>query len=359
MDTTLDQRYGLPESSAATEALTSIDSLRVLLIAAWFGLLAGLLEGVIANFLRGVPGFAVRVSPEILWIAPAVNLVLFLFMGLGLAVLFRLNRKLAGISFSAGFFSWVTLFCLLLLVGKINQLASLILSLGVGVQVARMLRGREQRTLNFFRKSAGILVISALLIGTAGAYWMSIRERQSVNMLPQPKPGAPNVILITLDTLRADHVSSYGYGRATTPNLDRAAQGGVLFENAFSNSSWTLPPHASLFTGRLPHEHKADWTEPLNDKYQTLAELLSQRGYLTAGFSANTSYVAPEWGLARGFTHFAAHGNSIVESATTTVYGKKIALNILPRVGYFDIPGRKKAQHVNQELFDWLDKAQG
>ena len=141
--------------------------------------------------------------------------------------------------------------------------------------------------------------------------------------------------------------------------MDRLAKSGVLFENAFSNSPWTLPAHASLFTGRLPSEHKADWSQPLGDKYPTLAEVLYRRGYLTAAFSANTSYVAPEWGLGRGFTHFAAHGNSVLEDATSTVYGKKLALNILPRVGYFDIPGRKNAQQVNEELFDWIDRSHG
>jgi arylsulfatase A-like enzyme len=330
-----------------------------ILIAAWFGLLAGILEGGIANFLRGVPGFAVRVSPEILWIAPVFNLLLFLLMGLGLATLFRLKSKIPSVSLSAGFFTWVTLFGLLLLLGKINQIASLILSLGVGVQMARLLRGHEPRALTFFRKSVGILIIGALLIGTAGAYWGSGRERYLVSKLPQPKPGAPNIILITLDTLRADHVSSYGYGRATTPNLDRLAKGGVLFENAFANSSWTLPAHASMFTGLLPHEHRADWTQPLDGKQITLAEALAAHGYRTAAFAANTSYVSPEWGLGRGFTRFEVYGNSLIEDAASTVFGKKLALNVLPRVGYFDIPGRKKASDVNEEFLDWVDQTHG
>jgi arylsulfatase A-like enzyme len=200
--------------------------------------------------------------------------------------------------------------------------------------------------------------MGAMLIGTMGAFWDYGRERYQIGKLPPAKSGSPNIILITLDTLRADHVSAYGYGRATTPNLDRLAKSGVLFENAFSNSSWTLPAHASLFTGRLPHDHNADWTQPLGDKYPTLAEVLTERGYLTAAFSANTSYVSPEWCLGRGFSHFAAHGSSVIEDVTSTVYGKKLALNVLPRLGYFDIPGRKRAQQVNQELFDWLDRSE-
>ena len=318
-----------------------------------------MLEGLIANFLRGVPGFAIRVSVEILWIAPAVYLVLFLLLGLGLSTLFRLRNRIPPISLTVGFFTWVTLFGLLLLLGLLHQIAALLLSLGIGVQIARMLRGRELQALAIFRRTVVILIFGALLIGIAGASWDYGRERYLIRNLPPAKSGAPNIILITLDTLRADHLSSYGYRRVTTPNLDRMAKSGLIFENAFSNSSWTLPAHASLFTGRLPNEHKADWTQPLGSKYPTLAEVLAQRGYLTAAFSANTSYVAPEWGLGRGFLHFASHGNSVIDDVTSTVYGKKLALNVLPRIGYFDIPGRKRAEEVNQELFNWLDRSDG
>ena len=97
-----------------------------------------------------------------------------------------------------------------------------------------------------------------------------------------------------------------------------------------------------MFTGRLPSEHKADWTEPLDGRYPTLAEALAAQGYRTGAFSANTSYVAPERGLARGFSKFEADGNSIVADAATTIYGKELALNLLPRLGYHDIPGRSE-----------------
>jgi arylsulfatase A-like enzyme len=164
------------------------------------------------------------------------------------------------------------------------------------------------------------------------------------------------VLLITLDTLRADHLTSYGYQRRTSPNIDNLAEGGALFENAFSTSSWTLPAHASMFTGLLPNEHRADWADPLNGTVPTLAEALAARGYVGAAFSANTSYVAPEWGLARGFTRFDTYGNSLVGDAAFTVYGKKLAATLLPRLGYYDIPGRKRASEINGEFFRWLDQ---
>ena len=71
-----------------------------------------------------------------------------------------------------------------------------------------------------------------------------------------PKPyERPNVLLITIDTLRADHLGVYGYGVDTSPNLDRFAAEGLLFSDAVSVSSWTLPAHASIMTGLFPYEH--------------------------------------------------------------------------------------------------------
>ena len=117
------------------------------------------------------------------------------------------------------------------------------------------------------------------------------------------KTQSPNIVLIVWDTARADHFSSYGYFRNTTPNLDQFAKRGVLFENAISPSSWTLPAMASVFTSLLPHQHGAG-ADALGNGPRTLAEILRLGGYETAGFNANSVYGVIPWGLARGFeTH--------------------------------------------------------
>jgi arylsulfatase A-like enzyme len=342
--------------------LTSRSHLRisqVLLISAWFGLLAGLIEGITANFLRGVPGFAIRVSPEILWIAPAFDLVFFLLTGLGLFLASYVIPRRISVGVWVGLFSGMTLFGLLLLVGQLHQLAALILSAGVGMQIGRRLRDKEAELTAFAQYTFTVLIAGALFVGIVGARWDSWRERQLVGDLPKSDHREINVLLIVLDTLRADHLSSYGYQRRTTPNIDRLAQRGVLFENTFANSSWTLPSHASLLTGRLPFEHKADWWDPLDGTYPTLGDVLAERGYRTAAFAANTSYVSPEWGLVQGFSHFEAYGSSLADDVVRTVYGRKLALNILPHLGYFDIPGRKRASQVNEEFFRWLEGVDG
>ncbi|MBN2289128.1 MAG: sulfatase-like hydrolase/transferase [Candidatus Glassbacteria bacterium] len=123
---------------------------------------------------------------------------------------------------------------------------------------------------------------------------------------PPAGGGLPNILLIVMDAARADHLSCYGYHRQTTPNLDRVAAGGLRFTRAVSSTSWTLPSHASLFTGLLPNEHGAHHQHMwLADHIPTLAELLKARGYRTAAFSDNP-FVDSAQNLDRGFDIFEA-----------------------------------------------------
>ena len=128
----------------------------------------------------------------------------------------------------------------------------------------------------------------------------------------------PNILLIVLDAARADHFSCYGYHRPTTPNIDRVAAEGLRFTRAVSSSSWTLPSHASLFTGLLPDEHgthsRHAW---LIDRFPTLAELLKDKGYRTAAFS-NNPFVSSSQNLNQGFDVFEA-----IYSDTTVITDRK------------------------------------
>jgi arylsulfatase A-like enzyme len=110
-----------------------------------------------------------------------------------------------------------------------------------------------------------------------------------------------NLILISVDTLRADHLGCYGYQRPTSPNIDRLATGGVLFEHAEAQAPWTLPSHATMLTGLLPARHgMLDDGRRLPSGIPTLAESLQQAGFRTAGF-VNVVHLAPSFGFARGF----------------------------------------------------------
>jgi len=111
-------------------------------------------------------------------------------------------------------------------------------------------------------------------------------------------------VLVSIDTLRADHLGTYGYARPTSPNIDRLAAAGVVFENAFAPSPWTLPSHATMLTGVSPYRHGAVRGDlQIAPDVVTLAERLSRAGYQTAGF-VNAPFVGSRFGFARGFERF-------------------------------------------------------
>ncbi len=117
-------------------------------------------------------------------------------------------------------------------------------------------------------------------------------------------PAAPNIVIVVQDTVRPDRLSVYGHPKPTSPFLDAFAASGVRFDRAYSSSSWTLPAHASLFTGAPPKIHRATQGRPhVEAALPLLAEQLAEAGYQTAGFSANM-WVSELAGLDRGFTHF-------------------------------------------------------
>jgi arylsulfatase A-like enzyme len=114
----------------------------------------------------------------------------------------------------------------------------------------------------------------------------------------------PSILLFVLDTTRVDAVSAYGAARATTPSFDRLAAEGLLYRQAYSNAPWTLPSHATLFTGQLPREHGIgvrSWRAA--EGLPTLASRLHDAGYDTAGFSENP-FVGELTNLDQGFATF-------------------------------------------------------
>ena len=121
----------------------------------------------------------------------------------------------------------------------------------------------------------------------------------------------PDVLLIVLDTVRADHLSAYGYPRRTTPVLEALAAESVRYDLAIAPGTWTVPSHASLFTGLMPSSHGAYRTDEglngvhgLDASIETLAERLRAAGYRTAAFVGNDAYLDPALGMNRGFERY-------------------------------------------------------
>ena len=186
---------------------------------------------------------------------------------------------------------------------RIYPWAWAILALGIASRLVPILERRPTEVRRWLMLSfPALLGVVLVLAGfVLGGDWLKERREAS---RPLPSGDPPNVLLIVLDTVRADRLSLYGYRRPTSPTLERLAKRGIRFDEARATAPWTLPSHASMFTGRWPHELDVDWYTPLGTKFPTLAEYLGSRGYATAGFVANVHYCSYDFGLDRGFTHY-------------------------------------------------------
>jgi len=136
----------------------------------------------------------------------------------------------------------------------------------------------------------------------------------------------PDVILVSIDTLRADHLSSYGHDRPTSPFLDMLASNGTRFDHARSNSPWTLPAHLTMLTGQLPVTHQVtDDHLALDPSVRVLPEAMREAGYAT-GASVATLYVSRKFGFDRGFDFFDDHG---IETEKQNLKGTVVASDVI------------------------------
>jgi arylsulfatase A-like enzyme len=346
--------------------------LSVLLMAVTFGLATGLLELLllVGRVLVFEGGFFLR-STHFVWMVPISDLAISTGVGLLLAFVrpafgrptmrsaVRVQTFLASMS-------------LLLLIRGFNSLACALLAGGIAVRAGPWVESRLRRSWPVVPRAAGILtMILILLVGQAIARSALAAYRAS-RRASIPRAFAPNVILIVLDTVCANHLSLHGYRRNTTPNLERLADQGVRFDRARAPAPWTLPSHASLFTGRWPHELDVERLDRLDNIHKTLAEFLRAHGYATAGFVANPLLCGTKSGLARGFDSYWDYPLSAAEVFRASSLGWLLA-RIAGRLGgelrwafTGDIAGtvsldytRKDAAALNREFMDWMQSNRG
>src|SRR3954463_9218229 len=206
----------------------------------------------------------------------------------------------------------------------------------------------EMRLAGSFTTRTRIWIAATLLLicVSAAFAWMSLARRAVISIngealghLPVGvRPGDLNLLIVTLDTTRADRIHAYGFDGIETPNLDRMAREGVLFEQAVAPAPLTLPAHSSIFTGRFPPAHgvRDNGGFFLDARETTLAERLQARGFRTGGFVG--AYVLDhKWGIAQGFqTYFDDFDLSKYQSLS---------------LGSVDRPGNEVADKALQ----WLD----
>lgn len=324
--------------------------------AVWFALVFGLLDGVAVIVHRHLLDELTRVSPHVFWMAPLANLAPFVAAAalLVLAGMLASPGRLPAIA--------VTLFVAMGTYGLLrarpvlHDPAVVLLALGFGAAMAR-LASRSDTFPAVVRRSLRPMVafVALIAVGTFGLE--SVRERQALARLPAGPPDAPDILFLLLDTVRAQSTSLNGYGVSTTPELEAFARRGVAFDRAISTAPWTLPSIGSMFTGRYPHDLGVGFFDPLDDRFPTLAEVLAESGYETAGFIGNLIYAARESGLSRGFARYEDYevepGQVLLSSSLTRAIVTSTWLR--NAIGWHELVNRKTAGELNGDFLDWLD----
>ena len=327
------------------------------------GLIAGLVEGILLFVLHRSSLLTWRLQGraiwyETLWVAPLIDMILFGLAGIVFFLAgfplrkFPVQKAILFVFIFLTVFDWL----FILLFGRVAMEATLLLAAGLSVQAFNFLSKRQVSFLRLIRGAfpylAGSLVILILMI--QGGDWL--RERRLTANLPAARADSPNVIVIVVDTLRADHLSSYGYERDTSPFMDSLAAGGVRFENAISPSSWTQPSHASMLTGRYTYEHHAE-AGPLDGTYPTIGEVMQANGYRTGAFSGNTLFFTRRQGFGRGFLRFEDNYLSVQDAfLNSSVYGFLFDYYGLRKALHYEgVPTRRIASGINDAALDWMD----
>lgn len=344
--------------SAAAPGRSAIGPLR---LALWFGLAGGFAEAALYLTQRYALGRYLRVNPQLVWMSPVSEACLLLIPGLLLSLYARRRPNGRWWRISVTLCAFVAAFGVLLMASQIHELARVILALGVAVQAGRLATSRRAAAEMIVRRTWPVLASSVVLVALAVNGSTAIRERRALASLPSAEAGASNVLLLILDTVRSLDLSLYGYARRTTPSLERWGARGVVFERAISPAPWTLPSHASIFTGRDAHELEADWRAPLDTTHPTLAEALRARGYATGGFAANLVYTARSSGLARGFAHYEDYP---IDASAVLFSGQVIrhvlAFKPVSRLfGIHDLLERRTATDLRPRVSRWIGRRTG
>jgi arylsulfatase A-like enzyme len=342
----------------ADEAFGRMKGFRSLLWPAsvWFGLGSGLLEVVVLAVRKRWLEPTFLLSPQFVWMVPVDAVSLLVAAGVGV---FATARLLPGrIAYPVAIFSLAFLSCLgpLFAVPRLHYLAVLLLAAGSAAQLTRLVLRSSDRYFALAPRTIGLMVALVVCLGAGLNGWRSLQIHRAISALPAPPANAPNVVLIVLDTVRTESLSLYGYPKPTTPELERLAKTAVVFDAAIAPAPWTLPSHASMFTGHWPHELSADWKSPLDSTYPTLADVLRARGYVTEGFVANLIYGSAVHGLNRGFIGYEDFPVSAGQTVLSSSLGAMISSDSRLRrvIDNHRILGRKTAGEVNGEFLSWL-----
>jgi arylsulfatase A-like enzyme len=330
-------------------------------MAAFFGLVGGYLDLGAIVFKRDVAHASLYYEQgrHFPWAVPLSNLTVLMIPGLLVALAVRVRPGSVSGRAAAWLFATLALWGPLLR-APLYGVATLTLAAGLGRGIGRWFSATGPRV----RWLVGLGLVGLILVNAGTAAVLCNREAsaevEKLTRLPAPPRGAPNVLLVVLDTVRADSLSLYGYARDTTPQLARWAKKGVRFDWALAPAPWTFPSHCSFLTGQWPSRLLAHWQPVLDPSSTTLAEFLSSRGYETAGFVANTHFCSYESGMDRGFRHYEDYPLSPRAVLASSMPGRWLVEHTLGLGNYYGVKWvrsqSRDAAGINRAFLDWLPR---
>ena len=354
---------------------------RYVILGVALGLLVGLWEARLLYFIPSVQEFLVVDSTWVIWfLAPLVAMALFGIIGAVLgwfAAAGKSPGSLRGMILAAvligcagAYVGWAGHFLHTHSVnfnvyGRTKDVLFPLIRFAIVFAVATVVAFLGRKWIEpFFRaerrwplRALSSSFAAVMVVLAAGVVYYAVSPRGGVaraSASEVPSGHRPNIVLITMDTVRADHLSAYGYKRDTTPNLARLSEKGVLFENAISASSWTLPSLSAIYTGLLPHQSGANAFRPLNPGWKTVESVLGHHGYATAGFNANYYYGESGWGLGSGFGMYDDDRTTLLYNLSRMLVGRAAVQPIYQNLDRYDAFYRRDAAKLNADVFRWL-----
>lgn len=354
-----------PDGGAAPDLDPGLGPWTVVLSTLWFGLVAGWLELVVVLAQRAYHPYVamdtLRTNRHFAWMIPVSDVLIFGAAGLAAAAFARSRREASRriacrLGLALGFLA------VLLNVRELHAAASVLLACGLATIAGRWLERRADAFDRLVRRSLAVMGLATVLLAGVCYHRVESTEHRALAALPPARTGAPNVVLIVLDTVRASCMSLHGHPTPTTPNLERLAQRGIVFTEARATAPWTTPSHASLLTGRWPFELSAGPNRPLDATYPTLAEELARQGYATSAFVGNFYYCSALHGMDRGFVRYEGAYENRSVTPFETVWSSALGKGLIRALGYStDLSDgvslqRKTAAMVNRDALSWLDR---
>lgn len=257
---------------------------------------------------------------ELPWLSPAIYLCCFLLVAVALLLVTRLWRPVASPLVQGSVVGALVALSALLNATSLHPAAQLFLAIGVGSLVGRWLAANVDPRMRTIRRVAAALALLIFASGIPDIVVYRLRQPLRLAALNDAPAGAPNVILLILDTVRSANLSVYGYERPTTPNLEAFAREGTVFDAAISTAPWTAPSHSAMLTGRYPMHNGNTYLSPMADSMPTVTEIFRDNGYATGAFMGNAGYAGREMGFDKAFIRYDDYPASLAQAMWSATF---------------------------------------